>query len=95
MTEQERPDWVGECGILSLMTESRKFAIEVGMVLSPDLQYALERLQIKGWVTLIDVTPIAIEPQRLMRVFLVAQEAVDWFTCSEAAYRLHMDKVRA
>jgi len=48
-----------EFRLLQLMTgDSRKFAIEVGYPLNDEQQVALERLMLKDWIRLIDVSPI-------------------------------------
>jgi hypothetical protein len=63
-----------ELGFLSLCSEFGKFAVQVGAQLTPEQQGALERLQARRWITLIDVTPIA-NMQGLFRVFLLAEPA--------------------
>ncbi len=72
-------DEADELALLRLMTpDTHKFAVAVGYpVKSTNL--ALERLQLKDWVRLIDVTVIAATPGReLMRVFRVMPKAVKW-----------------
>jgi len=72
-------DEAAEFDLLALMThDTRKFAISVGYpVLS--VQQALERLQLRDWVRLVDVTTIAAtEGKALMRVFRVMPAAVKW-----------------
>jgi hypothetical protein len=50
-------------------------------VLSEQQQYALERLQIRRWVTLIDLSPVSTSAagMRVMRIFLASDEAMRWF----------------
>ena len=69
-----------EYRILAMMTEdTHKFAIQVGYPLDEAQQAALERLLLRDWVRLIDVTPVAIAPDRTVRVFRVMPEAVAWY----------------
>jgi hypothetical protein len=65
--------------LLEMATPEGKFALQVGMNLPRDLQLALERLQLKRWVTLIDVTPVSAYPDRVCRIFLLSDEAMIWF----------------
>lgn len=74
------PEQQHEYEILKLANESGKFAIEVGT--DPggkDLQFALERLQTRRWITLIDISPISEYPGLLFRLFLASDEAMTWF----------------
>lgn len=57
--------------ILEFANDIGKFGIEVGMVMAPDLQLALERLQVSGRIRLIDVSPVSTVAGRLLRIFLV------------------------
>ena len=78
MMESEK----AEFDILKMANENGKFGIELAIgVLSEQLQFALERLQIRRWVTLIDITPIAasVAGIRVMRIFLASDEAMRWF----------------
>ena len=71
--------------LLSLMTsDTHKFAIALNYPLSEAQQFALERLQLRDWVRLIDVssiacTPVTAFPVAVFRVFRVMPEAVQWF----------------
>jgi hypothetical protein len=65
--------------LLKAMTDKGKFAAEVGMALSPVRQDALEWMQLNGWITLIDVTPLASDPGKLFRVFLASEDARSWY----------------
>lgn len=74
-------DEANEYAILSLMTpETKKFGIEIGQQLPEDKQAALERLQLRDWVRLIDVSPVAAMPGKIFRIFLVMPVAVEWYT---------------
>lgn len=64
--------------VLGMTNELGKMAIEVGLIPTPPLQQALERLLLRGWLRLMDVTPIAQEPGRLFRVFVATDEAQAW-----------------
>ena len=67
-----------EFDVLSFMTDdTRKFCIRVGERLSHQQQTALERLMLRDWIRLIDVSDIAAAPG-LFRVFRVMPEAVEW-----------------
>ena len=74
-----------EHALLSLMTsETHKFAIAVDYPLTQAQQDALERLQLRDWIRLIDVSsiacmPVTAFPVAVFRVFHVMPEAVRWF----------------
>lgn len=74
-------DELCEMRVLSSMTrDTRKFAIEIGYRFrGNNEQFALERLQLRDWIRLIDVSPVAELPGRIMRVFRVMPEAVEWY----------------
>lgn len=55
--------------LLSLASDKRKFAIQVGYVPSPEIQFAFERGIDNEWFTLVDVSSVAAAPGRLMRLF--------------------------
>jgi hypothetical protein len=79
VTPADRED---EYEVLRYMTsDTHKFVIPVGFTLPQHLQNALERLMLRDWIRLIDVspTPTAIGDNRLMRVFRVMPEAVEWY----------------
>lgn len=80
MTEDERDEY----SVLKVMTDdTHKFAVPIGLgVLSPEMQRALERLQLREWVRLIDVSFImdsGMQPGTLFRIFKVMPEALTWF----------------
>jgi hypothetical protein len=75
MTDDERFEYE----VLSLANEGGKFAIQIGMIMGPDLQNALQRLQERRWVMLIDISPVAIEPGALFRIFLASDDALSWW----------------
>lgn len=74
-------DEANEYAILSLMTaDTKKFCIEVAQPLSQQQQDALERLQLRDWIRLIDISPIGSMPGKIFRVFRVMPVAVEWYT---------------
>lgn len=73
MTDDE-----AQAEILGMASENGKMAIELGLIPKPPLQLALERLQLRGWLRLIDVTPISAVPDRMFRIFLASDEAQAW-----------------
>lgn len=76
MTEDERHEYE----VLKLATEGGTFAIEIAVRMNPlEKQFALERLQRRRWITLIDISPVNQHPGRLFRVFLASPEAMTWF----------------
>ena len=83
-----------EMSLLSLMTaDTHKFAligcnskISLGYVLDDQRQHALERLMLKDWVRLIDVEPISIYPDHMLRIFRVMPEAVAWYAAELAKH---------
>ncbi len=67
--------------ILRLATpDTHKFAIQLGYTPEQDIQDALERLMLRDWIRLIDVSPTwtATSDGRLMRVFRVMPDALEW-----------------
>lgn len=74
-------DEANEYAILSLMTpDTKKFCIEIAQRVSEDQQAALERLQLRDWIRLIDISPVAAMPGKIFRVFRVMPVAVEWYT---------------
>lgn len=71
-------DQKAEVEILGLANEMGKFALELSFVGTPEQQQALERLQVRRWITLADVAPVAAYPGRLFRVFVASDEALAW-----------------
>jgi hypothetical protein len=78
MTDDQRE----ELKLLRLASEKGTFAIGLGANMGKDQQFALERLQIREWIKLIDVTPIAAGRTLatggvpVYRVFLLAKPAL-------------------
>lgn len=73
-------DQIAEFGVLKMANEHGAFALQLGVpLMPPPLQFALERMQRRGWVTLIDLSPISEHPDRLFRVFLASSAALTWF----------------
>lgn len=67
-----------EFDLLKHATEQGKFVAPLGVALNEGrLQLALERLQLRGWLNLIDISPITLAPG-LYRVFLASPEAMTW-----------------
>ncbi len=58
--------------------ENHKMSIEVGCPLQVSLQQALERMQMRDWIRLIDVSPIAALPGKLLRIFRVMPVGILW-----------------
>lgn len=59
--------------LLTLANHKGKFAIELGLSVSEQQQYAFERGIDNQWFTLVDVSPIVSAPYRLMRVFRLTE----------------------
>ena len=71
-----------ELELLRLMTkDTHKFALPINYPLTPGQQAALERLMLRDWIRLIDISRIANSdyPSTLCRVFRVMPEAVAWY----------------
>jgi hypothetical protein len=76
MTDNEMAEFM----VLKMANEYGKFALEVGASLpSLDTQEALQRLQVRGWVRFLDISPIAEHPNRLFRIFMASAEAMTWY----------------
>ncbi len=58
-----------ELSLLSLANEKDKFAIQLGVVLEPAVQQALERGIDQDWFTLVDISTIAEYPGIYFRLF--------------------------
>ena len=71
MTDDERE----ELKLLRLSSEKGKFAVGISYPMAAPAQAALERLQEREWIRLIDVTPIAESPG-VYRVFLLMKPAL-------------------
>ena len=79
MTDDERE----ELGLLRLASDKGTFAIGLGAMPGKGVQFALERLQIREWIKLIDVSPIAVglvvAPGKgvpVFRIFLLTKPAL-------------------
>jgi hypothetical protein len=71
-------DEMAELALMKLANEHGKFALSFGSF-SDEQTLALERLQIREWVRLIDVNFIASGPMATpFRVFMLTQPALTW-----------------
>lgn len=68
-------DQIAERNFLRLASERGKFAISVTANMSQAAHDALERLQLRDWIRLIDVSPIATQPG-LYRIFMLCPPAL-------------------
>lgn len=76
MTENE----ISEYRVLKLMSEHGKIALQIGATFDGlAMQEGLERLQRRGWLRLIDVSPLSSYPDRVFRIFLASEDAISWF----------------
>jgi len=82
-----------EMNLLKRMNTQHKLGIQVDYSLSEDLQRALERLQLKDWIRLIDVATIEASCGKLMRIFLVMPPAVAWYEQIVAQQRENEKKI--
>jgi hypothetical protein len=73
------PEQKAEYDLLKLCNDQGKLPIEIGGIIGMDAQFALERLQIRRWITLIDVSPISEYPGKIFRMFLASDVAMRWF----------------
>lgn len=64
--------------LLKLANENGKIGIEFGYIGSLERQKALEWMQVQDWIRLIDLTPVAVSPGKVFRVFLAQPIAVAW-----------------
>jgi hypothetical protein len=75
----EEDELRAEREVLNMRSEKYTFAIELGKPMLPiSQQFALERLQRREWLRLIDLSPVAAYPNKLFRVFLVTEQAREW-----------------
>jgi hypothetical protein len=73
MTDEER----AELDLLRLSTERCKFAVALGPPMAARDQQALERLQEREWIRLIDISTIAMgQFDQLFRIFLLTKPAL-------------------
>lgn len=71
MTDAEK----AEIRLLRHANDRGKFAVPLGAQMALATQEALERLQEKRWIQLIDITPIAAG-EGYYRIFLLSLEAI-------------------
>ena len=77
-----------EYEILRRMTPgTHKIGVPIIADLSAEQQFALERLQLRDWVRLIDVSVASGVPGHLLRIFRVMPAAVAWFQVYEKESR--------
>jgi hypothetical protein len=72
-------DQRAERKLLRLASEKGKFVVSITAAMTEETQGALERLQLREWIRLIDVTPIGPKP-RLYRVFLLTKPALEFLS---------------
>lgn len=81
MTPEQREEY----NWLALATEdTHKFGLAIGYPVTLAQQEALERLQLRGWIQLIDVTTTAESLGSIVRVFKVAPTALMWYADQRA-----------
>ena len=71
------PEEQAELRILMLANEKHKFAISVAADLTLEETAALERLQLRSWIKLIDVSSIAAA-LGVYRIFMIMPSAINW-----------------
>ena len=72
-------DQQAELTILKLSTaDTHKFVVGLASPREPRLRFALERLQIRDWIRLIDVDVVSAHPGKLFRVFMLTEPAILW-----------------
>lgn len=73
------PDESVELEIMNLATATtNKVVVKVDAYLGPERQSALERLQLRGWLRLIDVASINATHGALARIFVLSPAALKW-----------------
>lgn len=81
--QQILTDESAEAEILAIMNDKGKFVVPIDAGLDQQQQDALERLMLRDWIRLIDVSPASQaaphSPFQLYRVFRVMPVAVSWF----------------
>jgi hypothetical protein len=66
--------------ILKACNEAGKFAVAMGCSMPDEQQQAFEAMQVEGWISLIDVSPLWIDDRPgLYRIFLASKDAMTWF----------------
>jgi hypothetical protein len=77
-----------EFRILALMTaETRKFVAPLGMAFAQEQQDALERLMLRDWIRLIDISYAPTAGPGMFRVFRVMPEAIAWYESRKATFQ--------
>ena len=75
MTEEQQAEYA----VLKATTDDGVFALEVGAMFEDQkIQTALERMQYRGWVRLLDISQLSAKPG-LFRVFKASDEAMTWY----------------
>lgn len=69
MTDKPTTDEEADFALLSFANEKGKFWLQVGCMPDQHLQLALERGIDKEWFRLGDISPIAMYPRKLFRLF--------------------------
>jgi hypothetical protein len=76
MTNDERAEYE----LLQLASPEGVFAISVGLIVPLTKQSALDRLQRRHWIALVDISAILTNPEAgLMRIFTASDVAMEWF----------------
>jgi len=71
---EEDPAIKAERELLALANEKGKFALQLGFVLTPELQFAFERGIDEHWFDLVDLSAIAHAQRVVMRVFRLTEK---------------------
>lgn len=58
--------------------ERQTLAMGVGTIVSAATHAALDRLILRGWLRLVDIIPEGNGSGRLVRIFLMSQDARNW-----------------
>jgi hypothetical protein len=74
MTNEEREEYE----LLQLADPQGVFAVGVGLIVPQMKQSALDRLQRRHWIALVEIGAISSDG-RLMRIFMVSEAALEWF----------------
>jgi hypothetical protein len=75
MTDEEQAEYE----LLKLANDKGKFAIPMAANMTDDHSDALERLQLREWIKLIDVSPLSIQTGKVFRVFMITPAARTWY----------------
>lgn len=68
-TSTDADDW----DLLRLANEKGKFALSIGVILLPAMQWAFERGIDEQWFTLVDIAPLQVADFQMMRVFRLTE----------------------